>query len=83
MDNNQNIHFISDEPDSLRRETTLNGNMEEVLSTSWITINGEQHFAAATNSPVIQIRQLDSGHSRLLEGHTGAVLAIDVHEGKI
>lgn len=55
--------------------------MEEVLSTCWVSLKDQVHFAAATNSPIIQIRQLESGHSRLLEGHTGAVLAIDCHEG--
>ena len=74
IDNNQNIHFI-DDSESLVRTVSLNGNMEEVLSTCWLSDG--THFAAATNSPIIQVRNLETGHSVLLEGHTAAVLAVD------
>jgi len=54
---------------------TLNGNLEEVLDTCWIKIKKINFFVAATNSPILQIRGLKSGHSKLLEGHTAAILS--------
>lgn len=79
IDNNHNIHFVRISPNSetLKRKTTLSGNMDEVLSCCWLNIDEKPHFAAATNSPIVQIRQLDNGHSSLLLGHSAAVLAID------
>ena len=55
----------------------MNGNLEEVLDTCVISLNDQKHIVAATTSPIIQIRRLDSGHSILLEGHTAAVLSVD------
>ena len=80
IDNNQNIHFIEN-GESLVRSVSLNGNMEEVLSTCWLS--GGTHFAAATNSPIIQVRNLESGDSVLLEGHAAAVLAVDSFDQRL
>ena len=63
--------------DELVRQTTLSGNLEEVLDTCVVLLNENKHIVAATTSPIIQLRGLDSGHSTLLEGHKAAVLSVD------
>ena len=77
IDNNHNIHFICEK--ELSRRTTLNGNLEEVLDTSWVEVDGQIFVVAATNSPILQLRGIESGHSKLLEGHKAAVLSVDTY----
>ena len=62
IDNNHNIHFICEK--ELSRRTTLNGNLEEVLDTSWVELDGQIFVVAATNSPILQLRGIESGHSK-------------------
>ena len=57
----------------------MNGNLEEVLDTSWLELDDQIFVVAATNSPILQLRGIDSGHSKLLEGHKAAVLSVDTY----
>lgn len=48
-----------------------------------VELNEKVHIVAATTSPIIQMRALDHGHSKLLEGHSAAVLSVDSNETSV
>ena len=59
----------------------MSGNLEEVLDTAVVVLDGVKHLVAATTSPILQLRGLDKGHAILLEGHNAAVLSVSTWSG--